>query len=147
MATENLRAIRFLGSSGVLLDSKGRAFRDGIPVGIMRIGKKVYGPGDEITDRSDLEQLGAARLQDLVNLGQAQFLDSSPKPLEDIRGELSAKDRARAEAAAAEAEKYSEIASITWKADLAAGFIDPKTGELTAAGRARIHVAQGGFQK
>jgi hypothetical protein len=82
-----------------------------------------------------------------VNLGQAQFLDSSPKPLEDIRGELSAKDRARAEAAAAEAEKYSEIASITWKADLAAGFIDPKTGELTAAGRARIHVAQGGFQK
>jgi hypothetical protein len=113
----------------------------------MRIGKKVYGPGDEITDRSDLEQLGAARLQDLVNLGQAQFLDSSPKPLEDIRGELSAKDRARAEAAAAEAEKYSEIASITWKADLAAGFIDPKTGELTAAGRARIHVAQGGFQK
>jgi hypothetical protein len=135
--TTKLHVIRWLGSIGVLIDSKGRAMTDGVPAGVLHIGSKVFAPGDEIKSPEDLEALGAARIQELVDEGQAQYLDHSPKPLMDLHGEFTAKDRVTAEKASSEALKYSAMAAGLWKSDFEKGFID-EAGELTKLGKARL---------
>jgi hypothetical protein len=104
---------------------------------VLHIGTKVFAPGDEIKSPEDLEALGAARIQELVDEGQAQYLDHSPKPLMDLHGEFTTKDRATAEKSVAEAVKYSKMAEALWKSDYQSGFID-ETGDLTKLGKARL---------
>lgn len=140
---EKLKALRWLGTTGTLIDETGRAFCDGIPSGCLNIGAHQYGPGDEITDQADLAQLGAARIEELILLGQAQDLHHSPKPRESIRGEYSVKDRARAEEAARTAEERSKVFNLMQEKDQREGFGCDANGQPTAKEIARRSAMRG----
>jgi hypothetical protein len=141
---EKLKALRWLGTSGTLIDERGRAFADGIPSGCLNIGAHVYAPGDQITDQEDLAQLGASRIEELILLGQAQDLHHSPKPREVLRGEYTERDRARAEEASRLAEERSRFFYLTQERDAAEGFGFDESGNPTAKEKARRATMSGG---
>jgi hypothetical protein len=142
--SEKLRAIRWLGSAGVSVDAHGSAYRNGIPSGVLHLGKRIVHPGEEIKDPAELSLLGAARIEELCFMLQAQYLDSSPRPKEDISDGTTQRERALAAEAIAAGIKYTDISKAIFKADLENGFVDAK-GELTPRGKARVALAQGGF--
>jgi hypothetical protein len=140
---EKLPAIRFLGSSGTALDDRGAAIKDGVPTGVLHVRTHVYGPGDIIEDPDDLAFIGAARIQELVALAQVQYVKGSPKPKEDIHGEWSAQEKARAEEAVRTAAERSRFSSALRAKDEANGFGLDASGNPTAAEKSR-RVAMGG---
>jgi hypothetical protein len=140
-----LRAVRWLGTSGTLIDSRGEAIPDGVPSGVLHLRDRIVYPGEEITAPEELAEIGEARIEELVQLQRLQYIDSSPKPKAEIRDESSPREKALADLAFKEAKKYSAIASNLWAADKQAGFVDDK-GEPTAAQRARV-ISMGGANK
>jgi hypothetical protein len=143
---EKLRAIRWLGTSGVGIDKHGSAFRAGQPSGVLRLGTRNVHPGEIVDKQEDLALLGAARIKELIFMQQAQDVASSPRPKDDISDGTSPRERALAAEAVAAGIQYSQISAALWKHDLEAGFVTAD-GKLTKAGEARVHLAQGGFQE
>ena len=143
---EKLRAIRWLGTSGVGIDKHGSAFRAGQPSGVLRLGTRNVHPGEIIDKQEELALLGAARIEELVFMQSAQIVATSPRPKDDISDADTPRERALAAEAIAAGIKYTEISKAIFKADLANGFVTAD-GKLTPKGESRVHVAQGGFQK
>ena len=141
--SEKLKAFRWLGTSGVLLDDRGRAFRDGLPSGVLKIGTRIVQPGDEVTSQEELAQLGAARIEELVLLVQAQYL-SAPKPKGPIASDVTPKERALAEEAARNADERTRFAAILAETDARGGFGCDENGNPTANERARRATMGGG---
>ena len=141
--SEKLKAFRWLGTSGVLLDDRGRAFRDGLPSGVLKIGTRIVQPGDEVTDQAELAQLGSARIEELVLLVQAQYL-SAPKPKGPIASDVTPKERALAEEAARNAAERTRFAATLAETDARGGFGYDENGNPTAKERARRATMGGG---
>ena len=70
---EKLRAFRYLGAFGAPDDRKGVLHIDR-PDDKIR-PRRVVRPGELVKDPLNLEKLGAARIQELVDEGQAEYLD------------------------------------------------------------------------
>lgn len=139
---DELRAFRWLGSSGFVVTADGKVLKDGPSAsGVLHLwrpdGKtRVVRPGQIVRDPEGLALLGQARIEELVNEGMVIYV--KPNALEDceIKDDLSPQEILGAQEAPNLAAERSKASAALFAADVAAGYLLP-TGELTATGRAR----------
>ena len=130
---EKLRAIRWLGAFGAANDRKGVLHIDR-PDDKDR-PRRVVRPGEPIKDPKNLAVLGAARIQELVDEGQAEYLDALEKlgvdellNRENVKDDSTPGELKAAEDAAIEASKKNTAAKAL------AENVKPDDSRVTGAG-------------